>query len=129
MKKTHFLSRLRLRPGDGRLIVTGALAGAVNGLMGAGGGTVLVLLLTGWCGRSEQEACATSVAVIAPFCTVSAIWMLAAGSAPAEGILVYCVGGLVGGLIGGRLLGRIPAHWLMRLFGGLMILAGLRAMF
>ena len=129
MKKRFFFSRLPLRRGDGRLLVAGALAGLVNGLMGAGGGTVLVLLLTEWCGLTERDACATSVAVIAPFCAVSAVLMLSADAAPAEGILVYCLGGLAGGILGGLLLGRIPTGILMRLFGALMILAGLRALF
>ena len=33
--------------------VSGALAGAVNGLFGGGGGMVLVPLLSGWCGRRD----------------------------------------------------------------------------
>ena len=32
--------------------VSGALAGAVNGLFGGGGGMVLVPLLSGWCGMA-----------------------------------------------------------------------------
>ncbi len=46
--------------------VSGALAGAVNGLFGGGGGMVLVPLLSGWCGMEGKRSFATCVAVILP---------------------------------------------------------------
>ena len=51
--------------------VSGALAGAVNGLFGGGGGMVLVPLLSGWCGMEGKRSFATCVAVILP---LSAVW-------------------------------------------------------
>ena len=36
--------------------VSGALAGAVNGLFGGGGGMVLVPLLSGWCGMEGKRS-------------------------------------------------------------------------
>ena len=48
--------------------VSGALAGAVNGLFGGGGGMVLVPLLSGWCGMEGKRSFATCVAVILPLC-------------------------------------------------------------
>ena len=49
-----------------RYLLAGALAGLTNGLFGGGGGSVLVPLLTRYCGLSQRKAFATSVAVILP---------------------------------------------------------------
>ena len=117
------------RKDSGRLLAAGAAAGFINGLLGAGGGMALVPLLTLWCGLDEREACATSVAVVAPLCVISAVvFRCTGGRFPGEAIW-YCLGGLAGGTAGGLLLGRIPAKWLLWLFGAMMIVAGLRMTF
>ena len=60
--------------------VSGALAGAVNGLFGGGGGMVLVPLLSGWCGMEGKRSFATCVAVILPLSAVSAaVYLLRQG--------------------------------------------------
>ena len=51
--------------------VSGMAAGAANGLFGAGGGMILVPLLTRWCSLEDKTAFATSIAIIAPMCLVS----------------------------------------------------------
>ena len=58
--------------------LAGALAGVANGFFGGGGGSVLVPALTRLCGMEQRRAFATSVAVIAPLCALSAV-MYAAG--------------------------------------------------
>ena len=52
--------------------LAGAAAGVVNGFFGGGGGQVLVAMLAGKCGLDQRKAFATSVAVIAPLCALSA---------------------------------------------------------
>ena len=106
--------------------LAGGLAGLVNGFFGGGGGMILVPMLHLWCGLDEKEACATSVAVVAPMCALSAILYFAGGSAWPPQTLWYCAGGLAGGFFGGLLLGKLPTVWLMRGFSGLMIVAGIR---
>ncbi len=117
---------IRCKKGDIAAAVTGLAAGFVNGLLGAGGGMILVPMLHLWCGLDEKEACATSVAVVAPMCALSAILYFAGGSAWPPQTLWYCAGGLAGGFFGGLLLGKLPTVWLMRGFSGLMIVAGVR---
>ena len=51
-----------------RFAVSGAAAGAANGLFGGGGGSVLVSLLTRFCGLEQRQAFSTSLAVILPLC-------------------------------------------------------------
>ena len=53
--------------------VAGALAGALNGFFGAGGGMVLVPLLIRLVKMDERKAFATSVFIILPLCVVSAV--------------------------------------------------------
>ena len=48
----------------GRMGISGALAGAVNGLFGGGGGMVLAPLLESWCRVEEKRALANCVATI-----------------------------------------------------------------
>ncbi len=54
-----------------RMGISGALAGAVNGLFGGGGGMVLAPLLESWCRVEEKRALANCVATILPCCVLS----------------------------------------------------------
>ena len=52
-------------------LVAGAAAGAVNGLFGAGGGMILVPILSRHSDFSESEVFSSSVLIILPICLVS----------------------------------------------------------
>lgn len=106
--------------------ISGALGGIVNGLFGGGGGMVLVPLLTRWCGIEEKKAFATCVAVIFPFCVLSAIIYWLRGSLDFLAALPYLLGGLLGGWVGGRLMGRISVVWLRRIFAAFLLYGGMR---
>ena len=109
-----------------KLGLSGALAGLVNGLFGGGGGMVMVPLLTAWCGLAQKRALATCVAVILPFCVLSAAiyvlrtdfdWLLA---------LPYLIGGGIGGALGGLLFKRVSSRWLRRIFALCLLYGGVR---
>ena len=107
------------------LMGAGAAAGAVNGLLGAGGGMVLVPLLT-WSGKlRENEVFPASVAVILPICIItlvlSADWSLTFGQ-----ILPYLAGSVAGGIGAGILGQRIPTLWLHRILGIIILWGGIR---
>ena len=108
------------------ITLSGLCAGAVNGLFGAGGGMVLVPLLTKTSHLEEREIFPASVCIILPVCIVS-LFM----SVPAEGIrlgllLPYLAGSAVGGLIAGLWGKKIPTLWLHRLLGVLILWGGIR---
>ena len=96
--------------------IAGVLAGVVNGLFGGGGGIPLLVLLTKWAKLDEKTAFATCVAVILPFCVVSAAVYFLRGGIPFVHALPYLAGGLVGGFIGGKVFRTVPGVWLRRIF-------------
>ena len=112
-----------------RYAVTGALAGAANGFFGAGGGLFLVPLLVSWCGMEQRRAFATSVAVILPLSAVSAAIYWMKGGLDVAAAWPYLLGGAIGGgcaAVAGR---RIPAVWLHRCFGVIMLWSGIQCLF
>ena len=108
--------------------LAGAAAGAVNGLFGGGGGSVLVPLLTRRCGMERRRAFATAVAVILPLCVLSAGIYLARGGVALGTAWPYVLGGAAGGWLGGRLFVGVRVEWLRRGFGVLLVLGGLRSL-
>lgn len=110
----------------GRFALAGALAGAVNGFFGGGGGMLLVPMLKGPCGLEEKKAFATSVAVILPLCVLSAGVYLLRGGLDLLAALPYLVGGAVGGWAGGHTFHKVPSAWLRRGFALLLLYGGVR---
>lgn len=106
----------------------GGAAGLVNGFFGGGGGMVLVPLLAGKCGLGQRRAFATSVAVIAPLCALSAGIYYLRGSLDPMAALPYLTGGLIGGLIGGKVFRRMSMVLLRRVFALLILYGAVRAL-
>lgn len=106
--------------------LSGIAAGTINGLFGGGGGTVLVPLLTGWCHVEQKRAFANCVAIIFPFCVVSAAAYLFRTQLRLMTALPYLAGGLAGGLVGGKLFKKVPCTWLRRIFGAFLLYGGVR---
>ncbi len=106
----------------------GGAAGLVNGFFGGGGGMLLVPMLTGRCGLAPRRAFATSVAVIAPLCALSAVIYWFRGGLELETALPYLAGGLAGGFIGGRVYRKLSMAWLRRVFALLILYGGVKAL-
>ena len=107
--------------------ISGAAAGAANGLFGAGGGMILVPLLTRWAGLEDKKAFATSISIIAPLCIVSIVVYCLRGSMYFTAAVPYLVGGFFGGLLGGKLFRKIPAKFLHKALGLIIIYGGIRS--
>lgn len=110
-----------------RYLLAGGAAGITNGLFGGGGGSVLVPILTRYCGLGQRQAFATSVAVILPLCALSVVIYLFRGGLDFITALPYLVGGTVGGWAGGRWFKGMKMAWLKRAFGLLLIYGGVRS--
>lgn len=108
------------------LAVAGAAAGAVNGLFGAGGGMLLVPLLTLLTQTRDEEVFPTSVAVILPICVISLLFRLNNIFPALQFGLPYLLGSIPGGLLAAWLNGKIPVKWLHRVLGVLILWGGIR---
>lgn len=109
-----------------RCALSGAAAGVLNGLFGAGGGMVLVPLLTGWCGLEDRKAFATGLAIILPMCLVSLFVYTLHDPVDFIAAVPYLLGGLAGGLLGGALFHKVSVKWLHRTLGLLILYGGIR---
>lgn len=109
-----------------RAALSGAAAGLANGLFGAGGGMLLVPMLTGLCRVEERGAFATALCVMTPLCLVSLGVYALSGTLALELSVPYLIGGFFGGLLGGMLLKRVPVRALHGVLALLIAWGGLR---
>ena len=116
MKKKSFLF----------MCLAGAGAGIVNGLFGAGGGMLLIPLLTLLTDLDDSEIFPASVCIILPICLIS-LWFSASNQPiPWHTALPYLLGSAAGGILAGIFGKRIPTLWLHRGLGILIIWGGIR---
>ncbi len=108
--------------------IIGLAGGVASGLFGIGGGIVMVPAMVYFLGMNVKTAVGTSLAVIIPTAISGCYkhqqlgnidWRMAAALVPLA---------IAGGYLGAALTQDLPAATLKRMFGGLMILAGLKLM-
>lgn len=116
---------MKLSPKQG-LIAAGLCAGAVNGLFGAGGGMILVPLLTALTDLDEEEIFPASISIILPLCIVSLAFTFFHSGIPWADTGPYLVGSVAGGILSGLLGKKIPTLWLHRVLGVLILIGGVR---
>ena len=104
--------------------LAGFLAGAVTGLFGAGGGMVLVPLLTLLVKLPEEEVFPASVSIIAPICIICIL--MSENTISWQQVLPYLLGSCIGGIAAGLTGDRIPTVWLHRILGAFILWGGFR---
>ena len=109
-----------------RAALAGAAAGLANGLFGAGGGMLLVPLLSGAGGVNERKAFATALCVMTPLCLVSLGVYALSGTLALRLSVPSLIGGFLGGILGGMLLKRVPVRMLHGVLALLIAWGGLR---
>lgn len=109
-----------------KLILSGAVAGMVNGLFGAGGGMILVPLLSVFTELEEDQVFPASVSIILPICVVSLLLSRPETGVPLDIAFPYLLGSIPGGLLAGMFGQQIPVKWLHRGLGLLIIWGGIR---
>ena len=106
--------------------LAGLGAGAVNGLFGAGGGMVLVPLLSMLTDLEEDEIFSSSLAIILPICAVSLTATAITGTVAWSGSIPWLMGSAAGGVLAGFFGKKIPVLWLHRGLGILIVWGGIR---
>ena len=107
----------------------GLAAGAVTGILGSGGGLVLVPLLRLAAGEDSKAVFPYSLGVMLPICLVSLVLQWGQSAVSLRQAAPYLLGSALGGLAALLLSGRIPAKWLHRLFGCILLWSGFRCLF
>ncbi len=108
-----------------RIAVIGTAIGLVNGILGAGGGMLAVPLLKK-IGFSQKESHTNAIAIILPITIVSAAIYLFKDFVTLKDSLVYIPTGILGAVLGTYILKKISPKWLKRIFGIIMVYAGVR---
>lgn len=106
--------------------LAGLGAGAVNGLLGAGGGMVLVPLLSMLTQLEDDEIFSSSLAIILPICIVSLTATAITGTVAWLDSLPWLFGSAAGGILAGLFGKKIPTVWLHRGLGILIVWGGIR---
>lgn len=106
--------------------IVGISAGTLNGLFGAGGGMVLVPLLTKLTDLPEKSLFPSSVAILFPICIVSLLFSDGWEHFSFLQAAPYLVGSVIGGICAGLWGKKIPSLWLHRGLGCLIIWGGIR---
>ncbi len=109
-------------------MVWGGLAGICNGLFGAGAGMVLAPGLQRHTDLDDQCLFPTVLAIVLPLSLVSLTVYGLHGDLPWSSAWPYLVGSTLGGLLSGTLGKRIPAKWLHRAMGVILLLGAVRAL-
>lgn len=108
------------------------LAGFVSGALGAlglGGGSVLILYLTLFAGMEQAQAQGINLVFFVPCALLAVILYARKGLIACPLWLPAALLGLTGALIGSWLSGVIGSELLQKLFGGLLLLFGIREIF
>ena len=108
------------------IVLAGIGAGAINGLFGAGGGMVLVPLLSLLSKLDEQEIFPSSVCIILPVCLVSLFLSYRTDAVSLNTLITYMIASAIGGVFAGVWGRKIPTIWLHRLLGILILWGGIR---
>ena len=106
--------------------VAGFCAGGINGLFGAGGGMVLIPLLTLLTDLQDNEIFPASVSIILPICLVSISLTWQSGTLDWSYAILYLIGSCMGGIVAGIWGRKLPTLWLHRSLGILILWGGIR---
>lgn len=110
-------------------ILTGAVAGIVNGIFGGGGGMLVVPLLIYVLKYPVQKAHATAILIILPLSLLSGIIYASYVNVSVYTLLCVGAGVILGGTAGALVLSKLSSKWLIVIFSVLMALAGGKMLF
>lgn len=111
------------------LLLSAAVAGACNSLVGAGGGIILSLSLTAFAKelfRDRKYLYVNSQAAMIPGCALSCILYTIKGDVPSFPVTAIAIPALVGGILGSLILPKLRFEWLKAAFALFVIWSGAR---
>lgn len=109
-----------------KAIITGLLVGFFSGLMGVGGGFVAVPLMVGLLGVPMHVAVGSSLIIVIGAASSGVIVYWEQGNVAPIMAGLLSLGGVVGAQIGAMASQKLPDIALRKIFGGLMLIIGLK---
>ena len=110
-------------------IIIGAVGGILNGLFGAGGGSVIVPAMEKFLNIDEKKSHATAIGVILVYSIISSIFYIQHGFFDPNIWWQVTLGGVIGGLIGAKALGKISKKLLKIVFGIVIVITSVKMIF
>jgi hypothetical protein len=108
-------------------IMLGLAAGALSGLIGIGGGTIIVPVLVFVVGFSLHQAQGTTLALLVPPIGILAAWTYYKHGYVDLSVAGYiCLGFFIGGLLGAKVATNIPNIMLEKIFGVALLLIAIK---
>ncbi|QCY12479.1 sulfite exporter TauE/SafE family protein [Pseudomonas sp. MPC6] len=107
-------------------LILGILVGAILGLTGAGGGILAVPALVAGMGLSMQQAAPMALVAVAGSAVLGALEGLRKKLVRYRAAMLMAITGVPFTLVGLHVAQAIPQHWLMGLFGVIMLIVGVR---
>lgn len=106
--------------------IASSAVGLINGLLGAGGGSLVVPLYESGMGLEAKKAHATAIATMLPSCIVSSVVYLLGRQFDYKTGAIVSAGVIAGGVLGSLLLKVIKNDFLSLVFYLIMIYAGVK---
>ena len=100
------------QPAIWKCLLTGGLAGFVNGFFGAGGGMIVVPLLILLVKLADKNAFSSAISIILPLTIVSLVIYAKNGALDVKTALPYLLGGAGGGILAGLWFKKVSARFL-----------------
>jgi uncharacterized membrane protein YfcA len=110
-------------------ILIGLVTGLLNGLFGAGGGSIVVPAMELFLGIDSKQSHATAIAIILLLSSVSSFFYLRNGFFDLGLWIPVTIGGMAGGWVGAKVLSRISKSALKIIFGGIIMITALKLIF
>ena len=108
-----------------KLVGIGFLSGIINGFFGAGGGLLLVPMITYVTKNDSKKAHATTLVCVMFMCLASSIIYLIKKQLNFKLILVCLIGSLIGSMIGTKLLKNLKNNIIDLVFSLVLVFAGI----
>ena len=112
------------------LAAGGVFAGFINGLLGAGGGIIIVFVLSKLLqGSDSRDIFANALCIMLPLSVVSCTVYISKGAVSFDGFSAFIPSAIIGGVLGAFLLCKINTVFLRKLFAILVAVSGILLLF
>ena len=112
------------------LLIIGAAAGMLGGLVGIGGGIIIVPALIYFLGKSQLQAQGISLALIMfPVGILGVMQYYKQGHVDFSIVLILAIGFIVGSFLGSKIAMDLPQDIIRKIFACLLILVAIKMLF